>query len=194
MRKKKSRWSAWNIGIESQFAWPEIEDISWFETDSVVCLIEPPIPISSRTFGISQNDLITSRNIWIENNLHLFLIYLNQFHHWVPSGRVFVQLAHCIYSCFKICYILICLHLNFFPLNTSVLNTSFEAKFFLKTFDKIKISSQIKICCQNHFRFQRIYIHMFETSLTEVVFLYRFFSLHFFSKKRLSEIDGLIFL
>ena len=25
---------------------------------------------------------------------------------------------------------------------------------------------------------------MFETSLTEVVFLYRFFSLHFFSKKK----------
>ena len=45
------------VGIENQFVWPEIEDISWFETDSVVCLIEPPIPISSRAFGVSQNDL-----------------------------------------------------------------------------------------------------------------------------------------
>ena len=45
------------VGIENQFVWPEIEAISWFETDSVVCLIEPPIPISSRTFGVSQSDL-----------------------------------------------------------------------------------------------------------------------------------------
>ena len=45
------------VGIENQFVWPEIEDISWFETDSVVCLIEPPIPISSRAFGVSQSDL-----------------------------------------------------------------------------------------------------------------------------------------
>ena len=45
------------VGTENQFVWPEIEDISWFETDSVVCLIEPPIPISSRAFGVSQNDL-----------------------------------------------------------------------------------------------------------------------------------------
>ena len=45
------------VGIENQFVWPEIEDISWFETDSVVCLIEPPIPISSRTFVVSQSDL-----------------------------------------------------------------------------------------------------------------------------------------
>ena len=45
------------VGTENQFVWPEIEDISWFETDSVVCLIEPPIPISSRTFGVSQSDL-----------------------------------------------------------------------------------------------------------------------------------------
>ena len=45
------------VGIENQFVWPEIEDISWFETDSVVCLIETPIPISSRPFGVSQSDL-----------------------------------------------------------------------------------------------------------------------------------------
>ena len=45
------------VGTENQFVWPEIEDISWFETDSVVCLIEPPIPSSSRTFGVSQSDL-----------------------------------------------------------------------------------------------------------------------------------------
>ena len=38
------------VGVENQFVWPEIEDISRFETDNVVCLIEPPIPISSRTF------------------------------------------------------------------------------------------------------------------------------------------------
>ena len=46
-----------HVGIENQFVWPEIEDISWFGTDSVVCLIEPPIPISIRTFGVSQSDL-----------------------------------------------------------------------------------------------------------------------------------------
>ena len=63
--------------------------------------------------------------------------------------------------------------------------SNFEAKFFKKTFDKIKISSQIKICCQNHFRFQRKgFIYMFQTSLTEVVFPYRFFSLNCFSKKK----------
>ena len=45
------------VGIENQFVWPEIEDISWFETGSVVCLIEPSIPVSSRTFGVSQSDL-----------------------------------------------------------------------------------------------------------------------------------------
>ena len=45
------------VAIENQFAWPEIESISWFEMDSVVSLIEPPIPISSGTFGVSQGDL-----------------------------------------------------------------------------------------------------------------------------------------
>ena len=45
------------VGIENQFVWPEIEDISWFETESLACLIESPIPISSRTFGASQSDL-----------------------------------------------------------------------------------------------------------------------------------------
>ena len=45
------------VGIENQFVWPETEDISWFGTDSVVCLIEPAIPISIRTFGVSQCDL-----------------------------------------------------------------------------------------------------------------------------------------
>ena len=45
------------VAIENQFAWPEIEGIGWFEMDSVVSLIEPPIPISSRTFGVSQGDL-----------------------------------------------------------------------------------------------------------------------------------------
>ena len=45
------------VGIEKQFVWPEIEDISWFETDSLLCLIEPPIPIGSRTFGVSLSDL-----------------------------------------------------------------------------------------------------------------------------------------
>ena len=39
------------VDIENQFIWLQIEDISWFETNSVVCLIEPPIPISSKTFG-----------------------------------------------------------------------------------------------------------------------------------------------
>ena len=29
------------VGIENQFVWPEIEDISWFETESVVCLMNP---------------------------------------------------------------------------------------------------------------------------------------------------------
>ena len=45
------------VGIENQFVWPEVEDISWFEVDSVACLIEPPISISSRTFAVSQGDL-----------------------------------------------------------------------------------------------------------------------------------------
>ena len=45
------------VGFENQFVWPEIDDISWFETDSLLCLIEPPIPISSRTFGVSLSDL-----------------------------------------------------------------------------------------------------------------------------------------
>ena len=38
------------VGVENKFVWSELEDISWFETDNVVSLIEPPIPISSRTF------------------------------------------------------------------------------------------------------------------------------------------------
>ena len=43
--------------VKNQFVWSEIKDINWFEMDSVVCLIEPSIRISSRTFGVSQNDL-----------------------------------------------------------------------------------------------------------------------------------------
>ena len=39
--------------IKNQFVWSEIKDINWFEMDSVVCLIEPSVPISSRTFGVS---------------------------------------------------------------------------------------------------------------------------------------------
>ena len=41
------------VVIENQFVWLEAEDISWFEMDSVACLIEPPISISNRTFGVS---------------------------------------------------------------------------------------------------------------------------------------------
>ena len=114
------------------------------------------------------------------------LIYSNHFHHSIPRGTVFVQFVHCIYSCFKICYILICLHLNFFPLNTSVLNTSFEAKFFLKTFDKIKISSQIKICCQNHFRFQRKgFIYIFSNFSYRSSISIQIFQFNFFWKKKI---------
>ena len=46
-----------HVGIENLFVWPEKEDISWFERDSVVFLIEPPIPISSRIFGVNQSEL-----------------------------------------------------------------------------------------------------------------------------------------
>ena len=40
-----------HVGIENQFVWPEIEDTSWFEMDSVVCLIESPITIAVGHLG-----------------------------------------------------------------------------------------------------------------------------------------------
>ena len=42
---------------KNKFAWPEKNDVCWYENSDIICSIEPPTPISQRTFGLCQEDL-----------------------------------------------------------------------------------------------------------------------------------------
>lgn len=42
---------------ENRFTWPEKEDISWYSLSDIVCIVNPPAPINSRAFALSQCDM-----------------------------------------------------------------------------------------------------------------------------------------
>jgi len=43
---------------DNKFVWPERADISWYDVDDVACLIEAPIPVSQRAFGLQENEYL----------------------------------------------------------------------------------------------------------------------------------------
>ena len=42
---------------KNKSAWPERDDVCWYENRDIICSIEPPTPVSQRTFGLCQEDL-----------------------------------------------------------------------------------------------------------------------------------------
>ena len=42
---------------KNKFAWPEKNDVCWYENSDIICSIEPLTPVSQRTFGLCQEDL-----------------------------------------------------------------------------------------------------------------------------------------
>jgi len=42
---------------ENKFVWPEEDDICWYELPGVLCIVNPPTPVSQRAFGLLSADL-----------------------------------------------------------------------------------------------------------------------------------------
>ena len=47
------------IGIigKNKFAWPEKDNVCWYENSNIIYSIEPPTPVSQRAFGLCREDL-----------------------------------------------------------------------------------------------------------------------------------------
>ena len=42
---------------DNKFAWPEGDDVCWYELPDILCIVNPPTPVSQRAFGLLSDDL-----------------------------------------------------------------------------------------------------------------------------------------
>ena len=44
-------------GNLNKFAWPDKYDISWFTPTEILCIVDPPVPVTSRAFALIQENI-----------------------------------------------------------------------------------------------------------------------------------------
>ena len=42
---------------ENKFTWPDKDDIGWYSKEGIMCLVEPPVPVTKRAFALSICDI-----------------------------------------------------------------------------------------------------------------------------------------
>lgn len=53
---------------KSQFKWPKEDDVMWYTNYDVLCRIEPPVPVSTRAFGLTSADM-NKITIFLKKNI-----------------------------------------------------------------------------------------------------------------------------
>ena len=49
---------------KNSFRWPQVDDISLYSPEDILCKINPPTPVSSRFFGLRDNDFKNSNALF----------------------------------------------------------------------------------------------------------------------------------